>query len=141
MSVFKPSSHPINVRCHPQPHSSTGTCRHLQISFKKRKNTSSYVICYHCSLVNVTYRRVQTVCNRETTACPQLCATLFLHLDIITFIVSVNVITLRYLFDGLTFSNLRVSDHLVGGADLDKGELGVFRDLSCQSCLAAVGLA
>lgn len=28
-----------------------------------------------------------------------------------------------YLFDGLAFGDLRVSDHLVGGADLDKGEL------------------
>lgn len=31
-----------------------------------------------------------------------------------------------YLFDSLTFSNLRVPDHLVGGAYLDEGKLGVF---------------
>lgn len=43
-----------------------------------------------------------------------------------------------YLFDGLAFGDLRVSDHLVGGADLDKGELWVFRDLSCQRCLPTV---
>lgn len=43
-----------------------------------------------------------------------------------------------YLFDGLAFGDLGVSDHLVGGADLDKGELGVFRDLSSQRCFPTV---
>lgn len=45
------------------------------------------------------------------------------------------------LFDGLAFSDLRVSDHLVGGADLDKGELGVFRDFCSQRCFSTVGWA
>ena len=44
-----------------------------------------------------------------------------------------------YLFDGLALGDLRVSDHLVRGADLDEGELGVLRDLGSQSRLPAAG--
>lgn len=36
------------------------------------------------------------------------------------------------LFDGLALGDLRVSDHLVRGADLDEGELGILGDFSSQ---------
>lgn len=43
------------------------------------------------------------------------------------------------LLDSLAFGDLGESDHLVGGADLDEGELGVFCDLNSQRRFAAVG--
>lgn len=45
------------------------------------------------------------------------------------------------LLDGLALGDLRVSDHLVGGADLDEGELGILGDLGSQGRFPAVGRA
>lgn len=42
------------------------------------------------------------------------------------------------LFNGLAFGDLRVSYHLVGGADLDEGELGIFSNLCSQRCFPTV---
>lgn len=42
------------------------------------------------------------------------------------------------LFNGLAFGDLRVSYHLVGRADLDEGELGIFSNLCSQRCFPTV---
>lgn len=47
----------------------------------------------------------------------------------------------RNLFDGLALGDLRVSDHLVGGADLDERELGILCDFSSQRRFPTVGRA
>lgn len=59
-------------------------------------------------------------------------------LVVLRFIFFLNQVLRYNLFDGLAFGDLRVSDHLVGGADLDEGELGVFSDLRSQRCFSTV---
>lgn len=54
---------------------------------------------------------------------------------------NLNLATCPNLFDGLALGDLRVSDHLVGGADLDEGELGILCNFSSQRRFPTIGWA